>query len=211
MSTTQPNRADLIDPDLPEFEGPPPAPMELLNRWFHDATTHRVVEPHALALATVDHGGRPSNRIVRVLHTTARGLVFTSHSGSQKGRDIAETGRVSGVHYWRELGRQIIVSGTAHMLPDDESDALWLDRPPGTRPMSVATRQSAVLCDQHKLLARARELTEIGRPLPRPRTWVGYELTAESIEFWHVGVERLHRRLRYDSAGSRWSSTLLQP
>lgn len=211
MNTTQPNPTELLDPDLPEFDRPPPAPMELLDRWFEDAATHGVLEPHALAFATVDRDGRPSNRIVRVLHTTGRGLVFTSHSGSRKGRDLAETGRASGVHYWRELGRQIIVNGTAHILPDNESDDLWLDRAPGTRPMSVATQQSAVLQDQHELLGRARALAEVGQPLPRPRTWVGYELTAESIEFWHVGVERLHRRLHYDLADGRWSTSLLQP
>jgi len=211
VSRRRPSLAEVLDPAMPEFEQPPSTPMELLHQWSQDAVSHGIAEFDALAFATVDHNGQPSNRMIRILYITGCGLVFTSHSGSRKGRDIAETGRAAGVYYWPELGRQIVVTGIVRLLPDEQSEHLWSVRSPGTHPMSVATQQSAVLEDQHELLTRARELADADQPLQRPPTWVGYEFVAESVEFWHVGAERLHRRLRYDLAGSWWSTTLLQP
>lgn len=201
----------VLDPSVPEFEAPPPAPMVLLEQWFAHAREHGVTEPDALALATVDAAGTPSTRIVRILHTTDRGLVFTSHAVSPKGRDIAATGRVSGVLYWRETQRQVIVGGTVAVLPAAESEALWSARSPSTHPMSVATWQSAPMPDERELLDRARGLAAPGGPLPRPESWVGYEIVPGTVEFWHVGVERLHRRLRYDHGGTGWRTVRLQP
>jgi pyridoxamine 5'-phosphate oxidase len=185
--------------------------MGLFRAWFDDAVAHGVREPGALALATADAHGRPSNRIVQVLEVRATGLVFTSHAGSRKGRDLAATGWASGVLYWRETGRQAIVTGLATPLPDAESDALWAARPAGTHPMSVVSQQSAPLPDEDALREQAQRLARTGLPLARPAAWLGYLLTPESVEFWQVSPDRLHRRLRYERASHGWSAERLQP
>src|SRR5262245_58806822 len=98
----------------PEFTAPPPDPIGLVRHWLDEARAQMVREPGALALATADTEGRASNRIVQVLDVRDSGLVFSSHSGSLKGRQLAQTNWSSGVMYWRETNRQIIVTWPTH-------------------------------------------------------------------------------------------------
>ncbi len=193
------------------FDVPPAEPMSTLVAWFEDAKATGAREPGVLALATVSEAGQVSNRIVQTIRLTEDGLVFTSHGGSQKGRDIAATGHSSGVYYWRESGRQVIVSGPTAPLSAEASDKLWYARPVSTHPMSVAAVQSAPLDDEDKLRAEALRLAEPGEALPRPDQWLGYLLTPYTVEFWEAVPDRLHRRLRYDRTEDGWTVTRLQP
>ncbi|MEF9907240.1 phenazine biosynthesis FMN-dependent oxidase PhzG [Streptomyces sp. P9-A2] len=194
------------------FTAPPADPMELLRTWFDNAVADAVLQPGALALATVDPRGRVSNRIVQVLHVRETGLVFASHSDSRKGRDLTGTPWASGLFYWREAARQVSVSGPTRPLPAEESDALWHARPVSTHPMSVAAHQSAPLPDEEALREQARELGRDGSALPRPDRWIGYLLEPASVEFWQSEPEdRLHQRLRYERDGSGWLTSRLQP
>jgi pyridoxamine 5'-phosphate oxidase len=169
-----------------------------------------VHEPRALALATCDRDHRVSSRIVALLDVTADGLVFTSHSGSRKGRDLAAVPWASGVLYWRETGQQITVAGPVTPMTAAESDALWDSRPATTYPMSVASEQSAPLADEAELRSVAQRLAAGERPLRRPDTWCGYRLAPHTVEFWQGSPDRLHRRLRYEWDGA-WTSERLQP
>jgi pyridoxamine 5'-phosphate oxidase len=197
--------------ELPEFDQPPDDPIGLLRDWFQNAVERGVREPGVVALATADTAGRTTNRMVQTIKITDRGLVFTSHTSSQKGRDIAVTGWGSGVLYWRETQQQIVLTGPIESLDDTESDGLWAARPPGTHPMSVASRQSEPLTDEGALRAEARRLADSGRQLPRPAAWVGYQLVPSTVEFWHASPDRLHRRLRYHRTANGWTNGRLQP
>lgn len=194
-----------------EFSTPPAEPMGLVQAWFDRAVANAVQRPGAMALATVDARGHASNRIVALLAVRDTGLVFATHAGSRKGRDLADTGWASGVLYWREVGRQMIVTGPTHPLPDAESDAIWAARPVSALPMSVATRQSAPLLDEDALRARALELSRAGSALPRPDTWVGYLLEPASVEFWQTAPDHLYPRLRYERTDPGWRIDRLQP
>jgi pyridoxamine 5'-phosphate oxidase len=190
---------------------PPIEPIALAQHWFKTAVEDGASEPGVLSLATVSAAGRPSNRIVQTIRFTDRGLVFASYTTSPKGRDIAATGWASGVLYWRETRRQVILTGQVEQLSDAESDELWHARAPGLHPMSVASAQSEPLADAAALLARVRELGAAGEPLPRPTTWVGYHLVPSTVEFWEDRPERLYWRMRYDHDGQAWTHTRLQP
>jgi pyridoxamine 5'-phosphate oxidase len=192
------------------FDHPPAEPLGELQRWLAAAVAAGVREPGALALATVAADGRCSSRIVQTIRLTAAGLVFTSHAGSPKGRDIAATGWASGVLYWRETGQQVVLAGPVRRRPDAEADALWAARPATTHPMSVASAQSEPLADEAALRAAARALAD-GRTLPRPDAWAAYELAPSTVEFWQADPDRLHRRLRYDLTAGGWTSHRLQP
>jgi pyridoxamine 5'-phosphate oxidase len=208
MNTTAPTEP-LRTGDV--FDALPPDPIEPFRSWFADARATGVRDPGALALATVDGAGRPSCRIVQVAEVRPEGLVFTSHSDSRKGRDIAATGRAAGVLYWRESSRQVTVAGPAYPLPAAESDAFWNARPATTHPMSVAAHQSAPLDDEQDLRARAARLGQHGGPLPRPDGFVAYLLMPDEVQFWQAGADRLHRRLRYERTSGGWTVTRLQP
>jgi pyridoxamine-phosphate oxidase len=194
-----------------EFTSPPAEPMPMVRAWYDGAVAAGVNKPAPVALATADADGHASTRMVSILAIRDTGLVFASHLGSRKGRDLSATGWASGVWYWRELDQQVIVSGPTHPLSDEESDAIWAARPVTALPMSVATRQSAPLLDEDALRARAHELSSAGSELQRPATWLGYLLELASVEFWQTSPDHLYRRLRYERADSGWRIDRLQP
>lgn len=201
----------LTDRRGPEFDDPPADPIDLLRQWFDAAKDNGVREPGALVLGTTDGTGRGSGRIVMLLGITAGGLLFTSHAGSRKGRDLADNPLASGVLYWRETRQQITVAGPVRRLPDPESDTLWASRPATTHPMSVASEQSSPLRDEEGLRLRADELSESDTPLPRPSSWSGYLFEPDTVEFWLESPDRLHRRLRYERTATGWRARRLQP
>ncbi|MCT9091780.1 phenazine biosynthesis FMN-dependent oxidase PhzG [Streptomyces sp. ASQP_92] len=200
-----------VDLPFPEYDKPPAEPLQLVRDWLAQARDSGVREPTAMALATADSRGRASNRTIAIIEVTDLGLVFTSHSCSQKGREIAATGWASGLLYWRETGQQIILSGPAVPLSEAESDALWSARAIPLHAMSTVTEQSEPLEDVEALRARARRLELTGAPQPRPEFFVGYRLQPDVVEFWSASSDRLHRRLRYDRAAQEWRTSRLQP
>ena len=192
------------------FDTPPQNPVPVVRAWLNHAIAQNALEPGAMALATAGTSGRPANRIIQVLDIRQEGLVFATHANSPKGRDIAETGWASGVMYWRETKRQVIISGHVVPLPDRDSDLLWVDRPLESHAMSTVSSQSAVLEDEQALRERALQ-ARLAPPLPRPKGWLGYILNPSIVEFWQFSPDRLYKRLRYHATGSDWENQRLQP
>lgn len=198
-----------VDLAFPEYTEPPPEPMPLVTRWLDEAVERGVREPRALSLATAERHGRPWQRIVAIVEADRRGLLFCTHAGSRKVRELAQTGWASGLLYWRETGQQVILSGPVREVPVAESDALWHARPVPLHAMSTASRQSQPLADPAELRARARSLA--GRALPRPERFAGYRLEPREVEFWVASADRLHRRLSYLHRANGWHVERLQP
>ncbi len=199
--------------DLPEFDAPPAEPLGLLGRWLDDAVRRGVREPLAAGLATTDAAGRPSSRVLLVKELDERGLVFTSFSGSRKGRDIAARPYAAMTFHWRETLQQITLAGPVETLSADACDRLFAERPRIARATTVVSRQSRPLEDENALREAARRLAESAEPVARPAEWTGYRLVPENIEFWYGSPDRLHRRLRYDrsQATAPWTHQRLQP
>ncbi|WP_149179197.1 phenazine biosynthesis FMN-dependent oxidase PhzG [Streptomyces sp. TRM49041] len=214
-STRSESLTGTVRVTFPQYAEPPAEPIGLVGEWLDEAVAHQVREPRALALATADARGRSSSRMVVVNQVTDHGFVFLSHDGSQKGRDISRNPWASGVLYWRETSRQLVVAGPVARLPRPDTEALWYARPVFTHAMTTASRQSEPLEsieDAEALRERAGRLGEGGQPLDCPDTFVAYELRFESVEFWADGTDRLHERLRYDRDGdARWRVSRLQP
>ncbi|UTH76294.1 phenazine biosynthesis FMN-dependent oxidase PhzG [Chromobacterium sp. IIBBL 290-4] len=200
-----------VDIPFPEYDAPPPNPMTLMRRWLDHAQTLPVREPKAMALATAGKDGRTSTRIIAFNSIDERGLVFCTHASSRKGREISETGWVSGILYWRETGQQIMISGRAVLLDEQEADTLWFARPVPMHAMSTASSQSDVLLDRAALLGEADALFATGKALPRPSRFVAYRIEPQEMEFWSPSPDRLHHRLKYDLDGSIWKTSHLQP
>ncbi|WP_413760810.1 phenazine biosynthesis FMN-dependent oxidase PhzG [Streptomyces sp. MMBL 11-3] len=196
---------------LSESGTPPDDPIELFRAWLADAAENGVREPGALALATADAQGRASNRIIQLGPLTSDGFVFATHDISPKARDMEATAWASAVLYWRETDQQTVLSGRVTRLPDVESDELWRVRSIDAQAMTTVSRQSEPLDDAAALRAEVGKLAEAGKPLPRPARFVGYHLAPESVEFWHTGKDRLHKRLLYSRVAGGWSVTRLQP
>ncbi len=194
--------------ELPEFDSPPADPLPLLERWLRTADEKGVREPRALALATADTEGRPSVRTLLVKQL-APTLGFAGSYESRKGRELSANPRAAGTLYWRETLQQITIEGPVFRLSEEESDALFAERPPAGRATTVASDQGAALADPDDLKQEADGLS--GEDLRRPPSWGGFRLDPDLIEFWHGSPTRLHRRLLYVKGENGWEHKRLQP
>ena len=195
---------------LPEFEAPPAEPLPLLERWLAAADERGVREPRALALATADAAGRPSNRIV-LLKQASPAILFAFGANSRKGRELAANPRAAGTLYWRETLQQVVFEGPVERLSAEESDRLFAERPPAGRAATVASSQGEALEDPDGLRREAAELARNGGALQRPEDWGGYRLDPDLVEFWHGSPDRIHRRLLYLKRDGAWTHQRLQP
>jgi len=196
--------------ELPEFDAPPADPLPLLERWLREADERGVREPQALALATASADGRPSSRILLLKQATPF-LVFAGSYESRKGRDLAENPRAAGTLYWRETLQQVTIEGPVRKLSDEESDALFAERPQAAQATAAASRQGEALDDPARLRESATSLAADVEPPSRPPHWGGWRLDPDLVELWHGSPDRLHRRLLYIKSGETWRHQRLQP
>jgi pyridoxamine 5'-phosphate oxidase len=196
-----------------ELESLPSDPVVLFRRWYEDAERSGIHLPNAMALATAASDGRPSIRHVLLREIEARGFVFYTNHGSRKGIELAENPRAASSIYWRELDRQISVTGDVSRLREEESDAYFATRPREARLGAWASRQSTELGSRDELMGRfaAFDAKYPGDDVPRPSFWGGYLLDPITVEFWQGRQHRLHDRFLYERAGDGWTIQRLSP
>jgi pyridoxamine 5'-phosphate oxidase len=189
-----------------------PDPLVQLRRWLGEALAWGLAEPNAMALATAAADARPSVRHVLLKELDSRGLVFYTHSGSRKGRELAANPWAAVAFPWFGMGRQLLVEGPVEPLPRAAAQAYWVTRPYESRIGSAASAQSTVIGFRADLERRAAELAAAyPHEVPLPADWGGYRLVAEAVELWQGAPGRLHDRLRYRRAGGQWVLERLSP
>lgn len=190
-----------------------PDPIRQFGVWFNEALHAQLLDPNAMALATVSASGEPSARIVLLKDYDARGFVFFTNYESAKGHDLAANPRACLLFYWAELARQVRISGMVSRVPPEESDAYFRTRPPDAQLGAWASRQSMVIASRAELEERFAALQRQydGRAIPRPAYWGGYRVAPEQIEFWQGRPSRLHDRLLYSRRGGDWVRVRLAP
>ena len=143
-----------------------------------------------------------------------RGFEFFTNYDSRKGRELTANPHAGLVFLWKELDRQVSVTGRVSRSPEEASDAYFAARPRDAQLGAWASRQSAVLRDRDEL---ERQLAEVAArfpgKVPRPPFWGGFLVHPESIEFWQGRRHRLHDRFRYTraAAGDAWRVERLSP
>ena len=95
-------RLRVWDVELPDFDpdAVPADPLPLFRRWLCEAADAGQAEPHVMSLATADADGRPDVRIVMLHDADEHGWHFGSHTGSRKGRQLAERPEAALCFYW---------------------------------------------------------------------------------------------------------------
>jgi pyridoxamine 5'-phosphate oxidase len=197
-------RAAPLDPATVAAE-----PLDAFRAWFGEAQAAEVDQPEAMVLATASADGRPSARVVLLRGLDERGLVFYTNFDSE----LAENPRAALVFHWKEIERQVRVTGSVSRVPDDEAARYFAARPLGSRIGAWASPQSEVLADRGVLerLVHATEARYGDAAPPLPPFWGGYVVAMETLELWQARESRLHDRVRYRRAGDRWIVERLAP
>lgn len=204
-------RAGLTEADVD------PSPVVQLGRWLDDAVAAKHPEPTAMTVATATRAGEPDARVVLLKALDARGLVFYTGYGSQKGKELEENPRATANLFWVLLERQVRVTGSVTKVSREESKAYFDSRPRGSRLGAWASAQSRVIAGRAELEAEyaaieARFGGEGGGDIPLPPHWGGYRIAVERLELWQGRPSRLHDRLRYTRTGEgMWTLERLSP
>jgi pyridoxamine 5'-phosphate oxidase len=206
--------------DVPGHPGPGlteadlgPDPIVRFREWLADARSAGIVFPEAAALATSDADGRPAVRHVLVKDVSDEGFTFFTNRESRKGAHLARNPWSALAFLWREIDRQVCLTGTATVLDDEASLAYFRTRSREARLGAWASKQSRPVGSRAQLDAAFAEFAERfpTDDIPLPPHWGGYRLVPETIEFWKGREHRLHDRFRFDREGDAWRVTRLWP
>ena len=189
-------------------------PIRQFNTWWQQALEAKIIEVNAMTLATASADGVPSARTVLLKGFSERGFNFFTNYNSFKGRQLAENPKASLLFFWKELERQVRITGIVEKLSSEESNAYFQSRPRASQVGAVASPQSQViesrqwLDEKYEEAIKQSENTDVQRPLH----WGGYNVRPVIIEFWQGRPGRLHDRIQYTLlADGRWKIERLAP
>lgn len=181
------------------------------DKWWKEALTSDIPEVNAMTLATSSSDGVPSARIVLLKGYDDNGFLFFTNYESFKAQQLAENPRACLVFFWKELERQIRITGVIDKVKDEVSEEYFNSRPEMSRISAIASPQSQVIAGRDWLETKVKKIMEL-KTLSRPGNWGGYIVRPITIEFWQGRPNRLHDRLQYSlEENGEWKIERLAP
>jgi len=189
-------------------------PVKQFNTWWQDALEAKIIEVNAMTLATASSDGMPSARTVLLKGFDENGFMFFTNYNSYKGQQLAENPKACLVFLWKELERQVRITGLVEKISIEENDIYFQSRPQASQAGAVASPQSQVIENRQWLDEQYEKLLKEfdGKNIPRPSHWGGYLVKPVIIEFWQGRPGRLHDRIQYTLREDRsWKIERLAP
>lgn len=200
---------ELLESQIPNF------PLELFEGWFEKAEAHpKIDEVNAMNLATCGIEGFPKSRIVLLKSFGNDGFSFYTNYNSEKAKDIEENPRVCLSFFWPALERQVIITGVAMKVSEEESKSYFASRPRGSQLGAWASNQSHVISSREELQEQLNEVEGEfeNQEVEKPAHWGGYLVSPRSFEFWQGRNNRLHDRIIYEFIeNDTWERKRLAP
>jgi pyridoxamine 5'-phosphate oxidase len=115
--------------------------------------------------------------------------------------------------FWKELERQVRITGRVEKVDALESDAYFHSRPEGSRIGAWSSPQSEIIAGREVIEQNVAKYTRefSTGSIPRPAHWGGYKVVPFSIEFWQGRPSRLHDRILYSRQEGDWIIQRLAP
>uniref|UniRef100_A0A2K6SMN3 Pyridoxine-5'-phosphate oxidase n=1 Tax=Saimiri boliviensis boliviensis TaxID=39432 RepID=A0A2K6SMN3_SAIBB len=155
-------------------------PVKQFAAWFEDAVQcPDIGEANAMCLATCTRDGKPSARMLLLKGFGKDGFRFFTNFESRKGKELVR------------------VEGPVKKLSEEEAECYFHSRPKSSQIGAVVSHQSSVIPDREYLRKKNEELEQLyqDQEVPKPKSWGGYVLYPQVMEFWQGQTNRLHDRI----------------
>ncbi len=190
------------------------SPVAQFGKWWDDAVKSKIDEVNAMTLATVNEAGVPSARIVLLKGYDENGFIFFTNYNSNKGSELEKNPNACLVFFWKELERQVRITGITEKISTEDSIAYFNSRPDGSKIGAWASPQSLAVAGKAWLKETFdfyRERFKHGE-IPKPPHWGGYRVKPVKAEFWQGRPSRMHDRIQYTlQADGNWGIERLAP
>jgi pyridoxamine 5'-phosphate oxidase len=187
-------------------------PVKQFLKWFNQAVDAAVAEPTAMILATAGKRGIPSVRTVLLKSFDMDGFIFFTNYKSAKGNELTENPFAEVLFLWKEMERQVRISGKVGKIPKEQSEDYFKTRPYESRIGAWASQQSSVIPSREFLDEKFQEFRlKYPDNVPMPEYWGGYKLFHDKLEFWQGRKHRMHDRICYIKKDNKWEINRLAP
>ena len=188
-------------------------PMSQFEHWWEEAIASNIDEVNAFVLSTIDANRAPASRVVLLKGYTPEGFIFFTNYESNKGIEMEAHPVVAINFFWKELERQVRITGSVQKIASSESEAYFHSRPVSSQIGAWSSPQSQVIPNRaflENLVASNTEKYASGI-VPLPPHWGGYIVHPTQMEFWQGRSSRLHDRIRYTLSNNEWIKERLAP
>lgn len=188
-------------------------PFELFQQWLDDAIAKEPLDPTAMVVSTVDEQLQPHSRVVLLKFFDENGFTFFTNYDSHKGKEINFNQKVSLLFHWKNLEKQVRISGVATKTSEQFSEEYFNSRPFESQLGAWASPQSTIIASREVIENNFEQLHEkfSKETISKPKNWGGFTVKPTSIEFWQGRPNRLHDRIYYYFNNSTWNFNRLAP